>query len=259
MARPAVLVPLAVLAAAALVSCSVNLEIGRGDRGPTTTQDREVTADVTAVEFATSGSLRLSVGDPALEVTAGARVLDDLTTEVRGDTLVIDLDRNWLNPGRVDVDLTLPALSSVTLSGSGEVTGDVGGDGAARLELRGSGRIALDGLVADELDVSVGGSGELVVGDVAASATTVTIGGSGRVELAGETDELHVDIPGSGAAEVRDLVARDVEVRLGGSGVAEVNATATLDASISGSGAVRYTGDPQVTRSVTGSGTVSPG
>jgi hypothetical protein len=257
MSRPAVLVPLAIVAAAGLAGCSIDVSLGPVDRGGTTTQERDVTAAVTAVELAASGSLTLAVGEPSLTVTAGRHVLDDLTTRVDGDTLVIDLDRHWLSPGPIAYDLRLPDLSSVRLSGSGEVTGEVAGTGPAELDLPGSGRIELDGLAADDLAVSVGGSGEVVVGDVAAQRTTVRIDGSGRVELDGETGRLDVAIPGSGAAELDGLAARDAGVDVSGSGLAEVDATQTLDASITGAGAITYRGDPTVTRSIAGSGAIS--
>ena len=258
MARRALLVPLAVLAAAGLAVCSVYIDSAGPDRGPQTTQDRTVT-EVGALDFGASGDVRLHVGPPALAVTGGERVLDDLTTQVQGDTLVIDLDERWHDPGHLTYDLTMPALSSIRFGGSGEVTGDVAGTDPAVLDLRGSGRIDLTGLAADDVQVTVVGSGEVVVDRVAATSTVVDIGGSGRVQLTGATGSLEVSIPGSGAADVSGLAARDARVSIGGSGAARVNASETLDASIYGSGAITYTGEPRVTSNVSGSGAIVRG
>ncbi len=257
MARPLVLVPLAVLFAGGLVGCSVYLEVGEADRGPTVTEDREV-SDVAVLDFAGSGDVTLSVGEPSLTVTGGQKVLDDLTVDVRGDTLVIDLAHQWLNPGRLTFDLTLPNLSSVRLSGSGSVTGETAGTGSREVDLSGSGRVELDGVAAGDLTVSVGGSGEVDLSDVAAASTSVEVDGSGRVSLDGETDELTARIPGSGPIDAGDLAAQRAVAAVGGSGSIDVRAQETLDASVTGSGSITYAGDATVTRSVTGSGEISP-
>jgi hypothetical protein len=55
-------------------------------------------------------------------------------------------------------------------------------------------------------------------------------------------------------------MARDATASIDGSGSIVLNATHSLDASISGSGSILYTGNPaQVTKSVSGSGTISGG
>lgn len=258
MTRRILLVPLALLAAGTLVACSVYVDTRGPARGPQTTQTRAVSA-VTALDLGASGDVRLSVGEPALSITAGQDVLPDLTAQVKGDTLVIDLDHGWRDPGPITYDLTLPALSSVTLRGSGTVTGDTAGTGDATLDLTGSGRIDLTALDADTLRVRVGGSGEVLVGKVTAGGTVLEIAGSGHVRLAGRTGTLDLSIPGSGAADVGAFEARDVRASIAGSGSAHVMATDSLDASIAGSGVITYQGDARVTSHVTGSGAVTRG
>ena len=225
------------LTATALSGCTIVndglLDIDPGDR---VTETREIT-DVSAVVLGTSGSLRVSVGEPSLTITAGEAVLDRLTTEVDGDTLKIDLPGVWTgNLGRIEYDLVLPALDTVSISGSGEVTGELAPDGSLAIDITGSGDIRLD-----PVDVS----------DVA-----VTIAGSGSVALEGTTTTLAVSIPGSGSFTGLDLLADTAVVNISGSGEAEVNVEESLDASISGSGEISYLGDPSVISNVTGSGDV---
>jgi hypothetical protein len=118
------------------------------------------------------------------------------------------------------VDVTVPALRAVTLSGSGIVTAE--GIDAKRL--------------------------------------TVALPGSGILRASGTATTLVVDHSGSGDAQLEGLLASDVRAVLGGSGRIVLNATKTLDATVSGSGAIFYRGDPsQVTTSVTGSGVVMRG
>lgn len=245
----------ALAASVVLTGCDVNVDLGGNDPGDRTTEERSIT-DVSAVELATTGSLSLSVGDePSLTITAGENVLDRLTTEITGDTLVIDLPGSWRNP-RIDYDLVLPALSSVTLSGSGAVDGDIGGTGDIELRINGSGEIQLDEIEASDLTVTIDGSGAVEVDDVVAGATVVRVDGSGAVTLDGSTDTLDVAIPGSGDVRLSGLEARDAVVRIDGSGEAEVHATGTLDAAIGGSGRIAYSGDPDVTRDIDGSGEI---
>jgi hypothetical protein len=246
---------IALAASVALTGCGVTVDLGGRDPGDRITEERSIT-DVSAVELATTGSLSLSVGDePSLTITAGENVLDRLTTQITDDTLVIDLPGSWRNP-RIDYDLVLPALSSVTLSGSGAVDGDIGGTGVIELRINGSGEIELDEIEASDLTVTIDGSGAVEVDDVVASATDVRVDGSGAVTLDGSTDTLDVAIPGSGDVRLSDLVARDAVVRIDGSGDADVHATRTLDAAIGGSGRITYAGDPDVTRDVDGSGDI---
>ena len=66
----------ATLTAAALSGCTIIndglLDIDPGSRA---TQTREIT-DVSAVVLATSGSMRISVGEPSLTISAGEAVLE---------------------------------------------------------------------------------------------------------------------------------------------------------------------------------------
>lgn len=257
MSSRVLLVPLAVLAGAALAACSLSIDWNEGDPGSARTEHRDVSSDVTAVDLGTTGTLTLAVGDPSLTITAGRNVLEDITTEVSDGALTIDMEPDWRDPGAVSYRLTLPTLASVRLSGSGEVTGEVAGSGDSALEVSGSGRIELAAIDADDLQVDVGGSGEVVVRDVTATTTTVRIDGSGRADLSGTSDRLDATISGSGEVAAAALVAQDVVARVPGSGTVDVDAERTLDATVAGSGSVGYSGDPHVTQSVTGSGSVS--
>lgn len=226
----------ATLTAAALSGCTIIndglLDIDPGSRA---TQTREIT-DVSAVVLATSGSMRISVGEPSLTISAGEAVLERLTTTIDGDTLEIDLTGRWGNPGRIEYDLVVPALDTISIRGSGEVTGELAPD--------------------DRLTVDISGSGDVRLDPVDVSDVAVTIAGSGSVTLEGATSALAVSIPGSGTFSGTDLVAATSVVSISGSGEADVNVAQALDASITGSGQISYLGDPRVTSNITGSGRV---
>ena len=145
-------------------------------------------------------------------VSADDNLIDDVTTRVeRGKLVVSTTSGSFTTNVPMKVDVTVPALDAVTLSGSGIVTAE--GIDAKRL--------------------------------------TVALPGSGILRASGAATALVVDHSGSGDAQLEGLVASDVHAVLGGSGRIVVNVTKSLDATVSGSGAIFYRGDPpQVTTSV---------
>jgi hypothetical protein len=210
MPRALLLIP-AVIAALALAGCSV------GDDGPRTTQTRDVAA-FTRVANSDSVDVRLHAGErQRVVVLAGEKVIDDVRTEVHDGTLQVTYDHDGFGGGNVTVEASVPKLTGIEVSGSGDVDAD--------------------GLRADAFEVRSDGSAD--------------------IGLAGTVDQLAVDLSGSGDADMRALAAREARVVVNGSGDAEVRADERLDISVDGSGDVRYHGHPELTQQVDGSGDVS--
>jgi Putative auto-transporter adhesin, head GIN domain len=205
--RRVILFP-AVLAALALAGCSV------GDDGPQTTQTRDVDA-FTRIDNRDSVDVRLHVG-PAqhVRVRAGEKVIDDVRTEVRDGTLRVTFDHDGWGGDDVVVDATVPKLTGVEASGSGDID--------------------VDGIAADAFELRSDGSAD--------------------IELAGTTEQLDVFLDGSGDADLDGLAARAARVVVDGSSDANVRAAERLQVDVDGSGDVRYHGDPALTRNVDGSG-----
>jgi Putative auto-transporter adhesin, head GIN domain len=198
----------AVIAALAIAGCSI------GDDGPRTTQTRDV-AGFTRIENSDSVDVRLHVGEPQrVRVHAGEKVIDDVDTEVRDGTLHLTFDHDGLGGGDVVVVASVPELTGIEVSGSGDVDAD--------------------GIDADAFEVRSDGSAD--------------------IELDGSAGRLSVDLDGSGDADLAGLAAREARVAVGGSGDADVRADERLDVNVDGSGDVRYHGNPAVTKHVDGSG-----
>jgi putative autotransporter adhesin-like protein len=175
-----------------------------------------------AVELAGSNRVTIDVGGrQSVVVHADDNLLDRITTDVQGGTLVVGNTRgNFDSKSPTFVDVTVPSLDALTLSGSGIV--DAAG--------------------------------------ISSPSLAVKLPGSGVVHARGTASSLDIDLGGSGDAQLQDLVARDVHAVVGGSGRILVNATTSLDATVSGSGAIVYVGSPaRVTKSVTGSGAIVGG
>lgn len=162
-----------------------------------------------------------------------------ITTEVRGDTLVISSNEHSLHlHGKNTVALTMPELRGVSLSGSGNVTVegfDRGGDVA--LSIAGSG------------DINYSGK---------SSAMTVSIAGSGNVKLSGTTGSLSVSIEGSGDFKGSSFSAKNASVEVDGSGDAELRvAGGAAQFAVNGSGDIRWSGEASAVSAVTrGSGSI---
>jgi len=188
--------------------------------GAAATQPRTVAA-FSSLDLTGSNTVTVIVGRPqSVLVHAGSNLINHVTTDVTAGTLVIGDTGSFTAGGPVSVDVRVPSLTALTLSGSGQIS--AAGISAPRL--------------------------------------TVTVYGSGLVSAAGTAARLDVTVNGSGQARLSRLTARDVHAVINGSGLIQVTATASLDAAVPGSGAIIYGGSPpQVTTSVTGSGTVTRG
>ena len=174
-----------------------------------------------AVQLAGSNQVVVRVGEPqSVVVTGDDNLLALVTTEVRDGALVIDSDGSFSTEQPMSVEVSVPSLGAVTLSGSGIVT--------------------VEGVDAEKLVARLPGSGLLVVD--------------------GTTERLDAALAGSGRLLLAELVAQDATAVVSGSGQIEVHATRRLDATVSGSGTITYRGDPAtVTQRVTGSGVIVPG
>ena len=195
--------------------------VGVEGSGVPATESRDV-APFAAVDLAGSNNVTIHVGgEQSVVVSADDNLLDHVTTTVEGGKLVIGTTPGSMaTKAPMSVDVTVPTLRALTLSGSGTV-------------------------VADGID---------------AKRLTVALPGSGILRANGTATTLEVEHAGSGDAQLEGIAASDVHAVLSGSGRIVVTATKTLDATVSGSGAIFYGGDPsQVTTSVTGSGVVMRG
>ncbi len=137
---------------------------------------------------------------------------------------------------KLEIDVYLPDLTGVSLSGSAEA-------------------VLMDSFRGDAFRVSISGSGSLM-GEIRYGKVGVHVSGSGTVELGGEANRLEASVSGAGRIMARLLAARDASAQVSGSGLLELRVRDTLAAQNSGSGRIRYFGDPRVDSKVSGSGSV---
>jgi hypothetical protein len=208
-----------VLVLVALLARGGSTGSGVQGSGVAATQSRAL-ATFSSIDLPGSNNVTVAVGGrQSVVVHADSNLLGNVTTRVAAGTLIIDTTGSFSTKSPMSVEVTVPSLTAVTLSGSGQ--------------------ISVTGINAPQL--------------------TVSLPGSGTIQAGGTITQLDVTLDGSGLAQLDNLIARDVHAVVTGSGLIRVTATASLNAAVSGSGAIIYSGNPQVTSSVTGSGTVTGG
>jgi len=188
--------------------------------GAAVTQARTV-GGFTGLDLAGSNNVTVIVGAPqSVVVHADSNLINHVTTGVVAGTLVIGDTGSFTPRAPMSVDVSVPSLTALTISGSGQISAT----------------------------------------GISAAQLAVTVSGSGQLQAAGTATRLDVAISGSGRAQLSQLTARDVHAVVAGSGLIQVTATTSLDAAIPGDGTIVYGGNPpQVTTSVTGSGSVVRG
>jgi hypothetical protein len=190
---------------------------GKAGSGNARTETRDVPA-FSKVRIENSGTTDVTIGPPGpLTITADDNLLEYITTEVRGDTLVLDCRDSCRPRTPIRVTVSTPSLTGAAIAGAGT--------------------ISVRGLDESKFDASISGSGKIVA--------------------EGSAERLVASISGSGSLELAKLAAQQADVRISGSGNADIQAAQELTTAISGSGAVTYHGRPEKLETrVSGSGKV---
>ena len=205
--------------------------------------DTRAVSGFQAISLKTSAKLVLRQGSrEGVELRADDNILPLIETRVvdgaGGPTLEIRSrdGASYSTKTTPVVTVDLIKLSGLSVSGSGDVTGDGLKSPALKIAISGAGDIRLNKLAVDDLGIKVSGSGD--------------------IRLNGSAGKLGIAIAGSGDVDTAGLEADDVSVSIAGSGDASVNARKTLAVTIAGSGDVIYRGDAVPKTSIAGSGTV---
>jgi hypothetical protein len=234
-------------------------------------RDQRTVGTVPALEVNGSVVVDVRVGPAAaLVVEADGNLLPLVRTDVRGDTLVVEISRAYRSSNPVRVSYTVPRLSEVRHTGSGRLSVQGLNGGPLKVAQQGSGSTLLTGQVAS-LDVagsgsgsvdaatlrsasanlSMSGSGRVNVGEVRGEYAVTTLTGSGQLRVAGSVRTLTARSTGSGHLDLVNLVSEQADLTATGSGGLTANVKQSLVAQNGGSGGIRVYGNP-VQRSVNG-------
>lgn len=163
----------------------------------------------------------------SVRVTADPQLWEGLLIEQRGNRLEFRMESGWRHSGRgrVQIEITMPALEALDLSGGsqGQISMNAGSD--FRLNLSGGSSL----------------EGNLNCGDM-----SLNLSGGSKAALAGAGANL--DLNGSGGSQLRfrDFSARDLEANLSGGSNAVVSLNGVINANMSGGSEITYYGNASV-------------
>lgn len=177
-----------------------------------------------------------------VEATGHPNIIDLVTTSVSNGIWFIGLSGTCQKEYELSIEITVPDISQLTLSGSGDlVANNFSNQSGLNVNLKGSGDITLnefEGIT--NLDINLGGSGNLLGNNDILSLTTLNLINSGSGNYSGFK-----------------ISSDDCTVNLSGSGNCELTARNTLNATIGGSGNIHYKGMPTITQNISGSGVLT--
>ncbi len=207
--------------------------------GPIVKETRDA-KNFTGVELQTDANVKITEGNHFEVIVNGQKnILDLLQTDVVNNKLIIGFKPNTnYNGTTVTIDITMPAIGLLTISGSGDMS-------------------VINTTHSNDISLNITGSGNLQLSSLEAQNVNANISGSGDMRINGGTStDLNLNIKGSGQSSMMDHQATNATVSIEGSGNAYIWAKDFLTATISGSGDIYYKGNPSVSKQITGSGDV---
>ncbi|HDL02182.1 MAG TPA: DUF2807 domain-containing protein [candidate division Zixibacteria bacterium] len=113
------------------------------------------------IKIAGSFDVFITVGKKqSVEIRFDDNLLDNIETEVHGKTLVLDSHKSYSSKRNCKIEITVPKLESVKLSGSGDIIIYELDNDFFEYELSGSGDLSAEGKVKD-LEIYLSGSGDI--------------------------------------------------------------------------------------------------
>lgn len=185
--------------------------------GELITEERDVKS-FDKIESSGSYDIYVKVGEEQnIEITFDDNLIELITTRVSGKTLKVSSEGSFSSRNTCRVDITVPELEKLSLSGSGSI--------------------------------------EIV--DLDESSFTLKLSGSGDLRASGKVEELEIRLSGSGDIDTRELIADETYCKISGSGNIKVRAEESFEGSVSGSGNIYYYGEPDhISTHVSGSGRI---
>jgi hypothetical protein len=234
--RRKIWLPIFVILAMMFGACSINvdLDLEQGS-GNVVTETRPVSG-FDKVLLNGIGDVTLVQGDvESLEIEAEDNVIEQISTEVKDNTLEIRFDKKTVIPTKsVKFRLTMPNIHS--------------------LETQGVSNIQSDQITTDHLQISISGTGNVDIDHLNAEQLTINISGAGNLTARGKVREEKVSLSGAGNFTGDDLETQTARITISGLGRVTAWVTEQLDVTISGTGGVEYYGTPQISQQISGLG-----
>lgn len=187
--------PLALGLAVSVAGCGSSDQCVNG-AGPIVSQTLDLST-LTGFDFQVGGEVTAVPGETQQVMVRGEQnVIDLLNRDVVNGIWEIGFTQCVQNISQFRVEITVPELDSVELSGAGTVTAETGARSLDTI-LSGAGTVTLSGQTANQ-QVSLEGSGTIEAFDLTTDETSVFLTGQGTVNVTAN-ERLNVDLLGAGA------------------------------------------------------------
>jgi hypothetical protein len=239
----------AVLALTVLLGAGCDA-IGERGSGNHRTETRDIDEfDSVRISRALRAEIQVVEGaQPSLEITFDDNLIDDVITEVRGRTLILEASRNMRPTSGHVIRVTTATLDDVTASGASRVEAE-GALEASRIQINASGasRVSMTGPTAgNRVDVTASGASTVTLSGLDVSTVVLEASGASTLDLSGRADEIRIEVSGASSAQLEAVEATEAEVRLSGASRAHVRASDRVTGSASGASNVHVYGSPAV-------------
>lgn len=192
------------------------------DDNPMFSESREV-ATFDGLDVTGAAEVRIHIA-PVQSLTVLSNSLSVVNTEVRDGVLYVDAPQ--VRYAAIKLDVTVPELKSIRVTGACEVKSD-------------------DVLRQSVLDINSAGTAEL---DFAMSVDTlrVTVDGATEIDLRGTAKDATIALNGAGEIDAYNLVAQNMHINCAGASKAEINVQSELWAQAMGASKIVYRGTPSI-------------
>jgi len=220
-------------------------------------ETRVVNDDIELVEMNGPFDMAITRADHAgLIIEGEERLLPKVVLQQDGKVLRISTTGMLVTMNQtVRLTLSLPKLTSLTQSGSGDVEVQRFAGSDIRFIMNGSGNLTFTGQF-QHLIAQANGSGNIELDVADANQVEINSAGSGDVTVTGKTKLLNALLTGSGDIDAQRLISQQSEVISHGSGSLKLYANKEVNVIANGSGDVQIFGNP-AKKTITNSGTGS--
>ena len=245
----------------ATLACSTTIPGALVGSGDIVTESFDV-SDFDQIRLGTSGTLYVEQGDEfSLTIETDDNILPALNVDVTKGVLRLTADTDYTAPQSTTLiyRVTVPELTALDVSGSGEIFVEDLKSASLSMTVSGAGDTSFSNAEIDSLTLNVNGSGNAIFENITAEDIIINVNGSGDATLAGKTEAVTITTSGSGKVFAEELETAKADVTINGSGDTNLWVTKAMTVSISGSGEVRYWGAPKVElKNNSGSGELTP-
>jgi hypothetical protein len=210
----------------------------------------------------------------SLEIITDENILPLVITEVRESTLHISLDNKFGSDERIKINITVPDIRMIKLSGIDTLTMDNFNNEKLTADISGVGKLTLKGAT-QNLDSRISGTGKMIYLGRAENLTldisgcgnfqtsgcefrkaNISLSGTGKAEISGAAETVTVNISGAGNINAPDFHVKNANISISGAGSADIAVSDLLTSKISGAGKIAYSGNPKVEKIISGAGRI---